>query len=103
MTRGEMAAYGDNFGLFPAANPSAVPGPAAPGRYFSDEPNTDQFFIYIQKMRELPITNGRTTTYGPNSSLQRQDVATLVVRALHANTSQVDVEVERGPQSEPRP
>src|SRR5436309_2306987 len=68
-----MAACGDNFGLFPAANPSAVPGPAAPGRYFSDEPNTDQFFIYIQKMRELPITNGRTTTYGPNSSHQRQD------------------------------
>ena len=85
--------YGDNFGSFLGQNPQAVPGVAANGVYFADEPNTDQFFIYIQKMRELRITNGTLPNADPNHhcagpcyspflSITRQEVATFIVRAF---------------------
>src|SRR5262249_3089135 len=54
--------YGDNFGTFLAVNPNGVAigpnGAFATGQYFQDEPTTDGFFLYIQKMRELRIPNG---------------------------------------------
>jgi hypothetical protein len=77
---------GDNFGLFLPTTP-----------YFpGDTPTTHPFFIYIQKLRELRITNGlTTTTYGtcadfscdndPNNSatkLTRGQMATFIVRAF---------------------
>jgi hypothetical protein len=71
------ANYGDNFKLFT---------PSAP--YFTDVtvgvPNSaGDSAIYIQKMRELRITNGTTgTTYGPDQPLQRQQIATFIVRAF---------------------
>jgi len=86
--------YGDNFGTFLGVNPNGVAvgpnGTAASGQYFNDEPTTDGFFLYIQKMRELRITNGTTTTaacpsapcYSPGVSITRQEIATFIVRAF---------------------
>lgn len=64
--------YGDNFGLF-QQSPS----------YFTDVTSASDFYIYIQKMRELRITNGTgSTAYSPNNPLTRQEIATFVVRAF---------------------
>lgn len=66
------APYGDNFGLF-QQSPS----------YFTDTNPSQDFYIYIQKMRELRITNGTgATAYSPNNPLTRQEIATFVVRAF---------------------
>jgi len=65
-------AYGDNWTLFQPAT-----------AYFSDEPTTDAFFNYIQKLRELRITNGTTaTTFTPSANITRQEVATMIIRAF---------------------
>jgi len=88
-----QAPYGDNFTLFLAQNPQAVPGAFSAGVYFADVPTTNLFFIYIQKMRELRITNGTLPNadpnnpcagpcYSPNLSITRQEVATFIVRAF---------------------
>jgi len=90
ITRGEMAVFlirakmnnvfptslsgvpGDKFGLF-QQSPS----------YFTDTNSTQDFYIYIQKMRELRITNGTgATAYSPGNPLTRQEIATFVVRAF---------------------
>jgi hypothetical protein len=66
------APYGDSFGPFTAFGP-----------YFSDEPASDPFFPYIQKMRELRITNGTgSSAYSPNNTLTRQEIATFIMRAF---------------------
>jgi len=70
---------GDNFGLFLQTTP-----------YFpGDTPATHPFFTYIQKLRELRITNGLTpTTYGTSvdftneTKLTRGQMATFIVRAF---------------------
>jgi len=69
--------YGDNFGLF-QITPS----------YFSDvtsgatDPYKD-YYIYVQKMRELRITNGTSgSLFSPGNNLTRQEIATFVVRAF---------------------
>jgi len=69
--------YGDNFGLF-QQSPS----------YFSDvtsaasDPSKD-YYIYVQKMRELRITNGTSgSTFSPTQSLTRKEIVTFVVRAF---------------------
>jgi hypothetical protein len=65
------APYGDNFGVF---TPTVA--------YFSDVP-ADAFAPFIQKMRELRITNGTGgATFSPNASLTRKEIATFVVRAF---------------------
>jgi hypothetical protein len=92
--------YGDNFGTFLGVNPNGVaPGPngtclgatgCATGQYFQDEPTSDGFFLYIQKMRELRITNGTGTSaacpagpcYSPLQNITRQELATFIVRAF---------------------
>ncbi len=64
--------YGDNFGLFQQSTP-----------YFTDVATTDPFYLYIQKMRELRISNGTgASTYSPGNSLTRQEIATFIVRAF---------------------
>jgi hypothetical protein len=64
--------YGDNFGLF-QQSPS----------YFSDVPTTSDYYIYIQKMRELRITNGTSgSTFSPTANLTRPEIATFVIRAF---------------------
>jgi len=81
-SQGFASAYGDAFGFFTpaqayfsdctASSCGASAGAGANGPY-----------IYIQKMRELRITNGTTgATYSPDSILTRQEIATFVVRAF---------------------
>jgi hypothetical protein len=67
---------GDNFGLSISATP-----------YFTDEPATDPFFLYIQKMYELRITNGVNPipgppAYSPLANLTRGQLLTFLVRAF---------------------
>src|SRR6185369_4435562 len=69
--------YGDNFGLFQQT-----------GAYFSDvtqnanDPAKD-YYIYIQKMRELRITNGTSgSTFSPAAPLTRKEIATFIIRAF---------------------
>jgi len=68
--------YGDNFGTY-----------LPPVPYFSDVTATDPvygaYYIYIQKMRELRITNGTGgATYSPGNNLTRKEIATFIVRAF---------------------
>ncbi|MFN7933459.1 MAG: S-layer homology domain-containing protein [Bryobacteraceae bacterium] len=69
---------GDQFGLYAGCNP-----------YFSDVPPTHTFFAFIQKMRELRISNGTSHstatalgTYGPDEPLTRAQLMTFLVRAF---------------------
>jgi hypothetical protein len=63
------AMYGNNFTY-----------PTTP--YFTDVPNTSPSFSYIQKFRELGLTNGCTaTTYCPGDTATRQQAATFIIRA----------------------
>ena len=54
----------------------------SPTPYFTDVPVTHQYFKYIQKMRELEITVGCTTTeYCPSSLVTRGQMAAFLIRA----------------------
>lgn len=66
--------YGDNFG--------SVPAP-----FFTDvqpnDPVYKDYYLYIQKLRELGITQGTSpTTYSPGNNVTRKEIATFVVRAF---------------------
>jgi hypothetical protein len=70
------APYGDNFGYY-----------QPPVAYFTDVTATDPvygpYYLYIQKMRELRITNGTGgATFSPGNNLTRKEIATFVVRAF---------------------
>lgn len=74
----QVTQVGDQFGLFAGCNP-----------YFGDVPNTHPYFAFIQKMRELRITNGTSLsspgvlgTYSPDASLKRSELMTFLVRAF---------------------
>jgi acyl-coenzyme A thioesterase PaaI-like protein len=67
---------GDNFGLTVGVTP-----------YFSDVTATNSFFLYIQKMYELRITNGINAVpgapaYGDTQTLTRGQLLTFIVRAF---------------------
>jgi len=69
-------AGGDNFGLTVGTTP-----------YFTDVTATNAFFVYIQKMYELRITNGTNPVpgapvYGDTLTLKRGELLTFVVRAF---------------------
>jgi len=75
---GASTPYGDNFGLHTPSTP-----------YFTDITATDpawgDYWIYIQKMRELRIANGSGATgllYLPGNPLTRKEIAVFVVRAF---------------------
>jgi hypothetical protein len=57
--------------------------PPSPTPYFTDATNSsDEFFPYIQKMKELGITNGCTASqYCPDDTLQNHQIAVFVTRA----------------------
>jgi len=66
--------YGDNFGTVPAP-------------YFTDvqpnDPVYKDYYLYVQKLRELGITQGTSpTTYSPGNNVTRKEIATFVVRAF---------------------
>ncbi len=87
VTRDQMAVFivrtilggGPNVDNF---NYSATP-------YFTDVPPTYPFFKWIQKLRDLGITSGTTsTTYGPLLGVTRDQMAVFIVRArLGASTA----------------
>ncbi len=55
--------------------------------YFTDVPANAQFFKYIQKMKDLGITNGETATlYGPNDIVTRGQMAVFIIRARDMGT-----------------
>jgi hypothetical protein len=65
---------GDQFGLFVGCTP-----------YFTDVPSTHIFFSFIQKIRELRISNGTSlspATYEPNRSLTKGELMTFLVRGF---------------------
>jgi hypothetical protein len=69
---------GDQFGLFVGCSP-----------YFSDVANTHVFYAFIQKLRELRITNGTSLstasalgTYSPEANITRGELMTFVVRGF---------------------
>ncbi len=54
----------------------------SPTPYFTDVPPTYQFFKWIQKLRDLGVTAGTTsTTYGPALVVTRDQMAVFIVRA----------------------
>ncbi|MBL8211395.1 MAG: S-layer homology domain-containing protein [Bryobacterales bacterium] len=76
MTRSEMAAFivrsllGESFTYNPAP-------------YFADVPASHTAFRYIQKLRDLGVTNGCTaSTYCPDATVTRGQMAAFLVRAL---------------------
>ena len=51
--------------------------------YFTDVPDTHQFFKYVQKMKDEGITTGYTATeYCPSSSVTRAAMAASLTRAF---------------------
>jgi hypothetical protein len=79
-TRGQMAVFiiralmGDSFAF-----------PTVP--FFTDVPSTHPYFKYIQKMRELAITTGcSTTTYCPDATVTRGQMAVFLIRAQFGDT-----------------
>jgi hypothetical protein len=65
---------GDQYGLIAGCSP-----------YFADVPNTHTYFAFIQKMRELRISNGTSFTpsnYSPDATLTRGQLMTFLVRAF---------------------
>lgn len=55
--------------------------------YFSDVPSTDNFFKYIQKLRELGIAS-INDTYSPKDNVTREQMAAFLVRALQCKAKQ---------------
>lgn len=82
LTRGQMAVFlvrsvlgGDNFTYSPTP-------------YFTDVPPTYPFFQWIQKLKELQITNGCTpTTYCPDNTVTRGQTAAFIIRARYGPTA----------------
>ena len=68
---------GDNFGLSVGVTP-----------YFSDVDANNPYFVYIQKMYELRITNGTNPVpgapaYSDTATLKRGELLTFIVRAFY--------------------
>ena len=70
----QVTQIGDQFGLFSGCNP-----------YFGDVGTQHSYFAFIQKMRELRISNGTgfsPATYSPEATLTRGQLMTFLVRAF---------------------
>jgi hypothetical protein len=76
LTRGQMAVFLIRSRL---GSTSQFTYPASP--LFADVPTTHQFFSWIQKMKQLGITNGCTLgTYCPDDPVTRGQMAVFVMR-----------------------
>lgn len=81
ITRGQMAV----FLVTSVLGTSDFTYTAAP--YFTDVPPTDPFFKFIQKLRDLNITNGCSATeYCPNDPVTRAQMAAFIIRARYGTT-----------------
>ena len=81
MTRGQMAAFmiRARFGITVG---QTFPYPAAIAA-FQDVPPASGFFPYVQKMKQLGITSGCTTSeYCPDAPTTRGQMAVFLIRAL---------------------
>lgn len=78
----QVTQVGDQFGLFVGCT-----------QYFSDVPTNHPYFAFIQKMRELRITNGTSfpttvapaasnATFSPDNTLTKGELMTFLVRAF---------------------
>lgn len=80
VTRGEMAVFltrGKMFAL--QADTFAFPQTA----FFTDVPATHVYYKWIQKLRDLGVTQGcGTTTYCPDDNVTREQMAAFLVRAF---------------------
>jgi hypothetical protein len=74
VTRGQVAAFMIRAMFGETFTYTTVP-------YFTDVPASNLFFKYVQKLRDLGITHGCTTsTYCPNDPINRGDAAVFVIR-----------------------
>jgi len=94
VTRGQMAAFvaraiaaaqNNDQGAFTCWNPVSpsqqIPCSQVPP-YFTDVPQVDPFFTFVQKIRQLGITAGCTaTTYCPSDNISNGQLAVFVARA----------------------
>jgi hypothetical protein len=57
--------------------------------YFTDVPAGNQYFKYVQKLKELGITAGCSlTTFCPDDNIKRGEMATFIIRTkLRASNS----------------
>lgn len=75
MTRSEMAAF-----IIRALFGESFPFSSAP--YFEDVGPSHPYFAYVQKLREIGVTNGCTATaYCPDATVTRGQMAAFLVRA----------------------
>ena len=80
VTRGQMAV----FVIRARLGVTSADGFRFPSAYFTDVPAGDIFFSYVQKMRDLGIRTGcSATTYCPNDSVSRAEMAPMILRALY--------------------
>lgn len=62
--------------------PAGVVFPVLPAAYFTDVPVSHSFFVFIQKIRELGITQGCSATpYCPGVPVTQAQLAAFVIRA----------------------
>jgi len=75
VTRGQMAVF-----IIRALMGDTFPHQQTP--YFTDVPASNSLFAYVQKMRELGITSGcSSTAYCPSDPVTRGQMAVFIVRA----------------------
>ncbi len=80
-TRGEMAVF--LVAAIEAGNGFAY----TETPYFTDVPASSPYFIFIQKLKDLGITNGcAATSYCPNDSVTRAEMAALIVASRYNGT-----------------
>ena len=80
ITQAQMAVFAIRAWML-ANNLTTFTYPQTP--YFTDVPATDEYFSFIQKMKQLGIWNGCTaTTYCENSAVTRDQMAPVIMRSM---------------------
>lgn len=81
-TRGAMAEMVIKAMMYKQTIPSPLGYPSQP--YFTDVSSVSRYFPYVQKLREQGVTTGKdsATTYKPDDTLERYQMAVFAIRAL---------------------